>query len=97
METAGIWFIQGDRVLIFRRVLRAFHTDFGMGGDPCPPHRGGGTRVRWGGLARDSRQDQSDQKNECKPMIMSKILIYQHNNVMNGSLIQLPMILFLKI
>ena len=41
------------------------------------------------GLARDSRQDQSDQKNGCQPMIMSKILIFQLNNVMNGSLIQL--------
>ena len=29
-------------------------------------------------MARDSRQDQSDQKNECNPMIMSKILIYQN-------------------
>ena len=32
---------------------RAGHTDFGMGG---------GTRVRLGGLARDSQQDKRDKK-----------------------------------
>ena len=31
-------------------VSRAASTDFSMGGP-----KGGGTRVRWGGLARDSR------------------------------------------
>ena len=80
---------------------RAFNTDFGMGEDQSPPIGGGPKGAdkapMGGGLARDSRQDQRDQKNECKPMIMSKILIYQHNNVMNGSLIQLPMFLFMKI
>ena len=36
------------------------HSNFGMGGGPVPPHRGGAhgewTRIQWGKFARDSRQ-----------------------------------------
>ena len=57
-------------ILLLSRVTRAFNTDFGMGEDQSPPI-GGGQGSDGRGLARDSRQDQRDQKNEGKPMIMS--------------------------
>ena len=45
------------------------------GGEHSPPWGGGPKGVdkgpMGGGLARDSRQDLRNQKNECLPMIMS--------------------------
>ena len=76
----------------FTSASMAGHTNFGKGGDLR-----GGTRVRRGGLARDSRQDKRDQKNWFKPLIISYFLVYQHNNVINWSSNQLDMFLLIKI
>ena len=62
------------------------------------PHPVSGLRPPMGGdwhVIQDKTK--GTKENECKPIIMSYIFVYQHNNVINWPLNQLDMFLIIKI
>ena len=65
------------------------------------PHKMGpqreGTRVRWGGLARDLRQNHLDTFTGVKPFKMSYIWVHKQHNEANVSLKPVNTTLFLLI